>query len=214
MKCPRCRSEQTVKNGSIHNGKAKRMCKDCRRQFVPDATKKVISPQTGELIDKLLLEKIPLAGIVRVSGISADHLQTYVNRQDAAVPRAILQHTPQKGDELSSATKCGPSSAANATGSGFGWPSMSRVRQLSGALWGHVTGAAPRGYGPRCPRSIANVRWPTQMSGPPTGRSFQPAGTARSVRRPGARARSSASTIPCASASRASSARPCRSPKS
>jgi insertion element IS1 protein InsB len=98
MKCPRCSSEQTVKNGRIHNGKAKRMCKDCRRQFVPDATKKVISQQTWELIDKLLLEKIPLAGIVRVTGISADHLQTYVNRKYAAVPRVILQHTPKKGD--------------------------------------------------------------------------------------------------------------------
>ena len=98
MKCPGCGSEQTVKNGRIHNGKAKRMCKVCRRQFVPDATKKVISPQTWALIDRLLLEKIPLAGIVRVTGISADHLQTYVNRKYAAVPRDISRHTVKKGD--------------------------------------------------------------------------------------------------------------------
>ena len=83
MKCPRCGSAHTVKNGRIHNGKAKRMCKDCRRQFVPDATKKVITPQTWELIDKLLLEKIPLAGI------SEDYLQEYVNRKYEAVPREI-----------------------------------------------------------------------------------------------------------------------------
>jgi transposase-like protein len=76
MKCPRCGSEQTVKHGRIHNGKAKRLCKACRRQFVPDATKKVISPQTWALSDTLLLEKIPMAGIVRVTGLSADHLQT------------------------------------------------------------------------------------------------------------------------------------------
>jgi insertion element IS1 protein InsB len=96
MNCPRCGSEHTVKNGRIHNGKAKRMCKDCRRQFVPDATKKVIPPQTWELIDKLLLEKIPLAGIARVTGISADSLQGYANRQYELVPRAVQVRAPKK----------------------------------------------------------------------------------------------------------------------
>ena len=97
MTCPRCRSKHTVKNGRIHNGKAKRMCKDCRRQFVPSATKKVITPQTWELIDKLLLEKIPLAGIARVVGISAGYLQEDVNRTYASVPREIQTHAPKKG---------------------------------------------------------------------------------------------------------------------
>jgi transposase-like protein len=36
MKCPNCRSENIVKNGSIHNGKQKYACKECRRQFVLD----------------------------------------------------------------------------------------------------------------------------------------------------------------------------------
>jgi len=44
MQCPRCGSAHTVKNGRIHNGKAKRLCKDCCRQFVPDATKEVVTP--------------------------------------------------------------------------------------------------------------------------------------------------------------------------
>jgi insertion element IS1 protein InsB len=96
MKCPRCGSEHTVKNGRIHNGKGKRMCKDCGRQFAPEATKKVITPQTWELIDKLLLEKIPLAGIARVSGISADYLQEYVNRKFETVPRVAQVRTPKK----------------------------------------------------------------------------------------------------------------------
>jgi len=97
MQCPRCGSAHTVKNGRIHNGKAKRLCKDCRRQFVPDATKKVITPQTWELIDKLLLEKIPLAGIARVTGISADYLQEYVNRTYETVPREARVRAPKKG---------------------------------------------------------------------------------------------------------------------
>ena len=97
MKCPRCSSEHTVKNGRIHNGKAKRMCKDCRRQFVPDALKKVISPHTWELINKLLLEKIPLAGIARVASISETHLQEYVNRKYETVPREVRVRAPKKG---------------------------------------------------------------------------------------------------------------------
>ena len=32
--CPRCGSDHTIKNGSTHNGKPKRQCKDCGRQFV------------------------------------------------------------------------------------------------------------------------------------------------------------------------------------
>jgi len=72
------------------------MCKDCRRQSVPAATKKVITPQSWELIDKLLLEKIPLAGIARVAGISEDYLQEYVNRKYASVPREIQSRAPKK----------------------------------------------------------------------------------------------------------------------
>jgi transposase-like protein len=96
MNCPRCGSARTVKNGSIHNGKAKRMCKDCRRQFVPHASKKVISSQTWQLINKLLLERIPLAGIARVAGISEAYLQAYVNRKYETVPREVQVRTPKK----------------------------------------------------------------------------------------------------------------------
>jgi hypothetical protein len=72
------------------------MCKDCRRQFVPDATKKVINRQTWELIDKLLLERIPLAGIARVAGISEDYLQAYVNRKYELVPHEVQVRPPKK----------------------------------------------------------------------------------------------------------------------
>ena len=96
MNCPRCGSAQTVKKGRIHSGKAKRLCQDGRRQFVPDATKKVISPQTWERINKLLLEQIPLAGMARVAGISADDRQVYVNRTYETVPRAVQGRAPKK----------------------------------------------------------------------------------------------------------------------
>jgi len=87
MNCPRCESEQIIKNGSIHNGKQKYMCKVCGRQFVEDPQHRVISDETKALIDKLLLEKLPLAGIARVTGVSERWLQIYVNELYQEVPR-------------------------------------------------------------------------------------------------------------------------------
>ena len=74
INCPNCNSLNTVKNGSIHNGKQKFKCKDCNRQFVENPSNKVIPKKDWELVDKLLLEKIPIAGISRVTGISKSWL--------------------------------------------------------------------------------------------------------------------------------------------
>ena len=41
--------------------------------------KKVVSQETWDLVDNLLLEKIPIAGISRVTGISEPWLQRYIN---------------------------------------------------------------------------------------------------------------------------------------
>ena len=86
MNCPKCESEQIIRNGSIHNGKQKYMCKECGRQFVENPQYRVISDETKSLIDKLLLEKLPLAGIARVTGVSERWLQIYVNELYQDVP--------------------------------------------------------------------------------------------------------------------------------
>lgn len=77
--CPRCGLERAVKNGRIHTGKQNYRCRGCERQFVLSLTKKVISDETKRRIDKLLLEKLSLAGIVRVEDVSESWLQGYVN---------------------------------------------------------------------------------------------------------------------------------------
>jgi IS1 family transposase len=46
-------------------------------------------PDTTAQIDRLLLEKMPLAGIARVVQVSPDWLQRYVNAADAQVPRQV-----------------------------------------------------------------------------------------------------------------------------
>lgn len=97
MQCPRCQSERVIKNGRIHTGKPKWMCKDCKRQFVLDPQWRRISEQTKALIDKLLLEKISLAGIARVTGVSEVWLQAYVNAKYAAVERSVQVSTKKRG---------------------------------------------------------------------------------------------------------------------
>jgi insertion element IS1 protein InsB len=59
---------------------------------------KRITAQTKGLVDKLLLERVPLAGIVRVTGVSARWLQDYVNRKYAAQPQQVDLPTPKNGD--------------------------------------------------------------------------------------------------------------------
>jgi transposase-like protein len=70
LPCPTCGSFHTIKNGSTHNGKPKSKCKNCGRQFVVNPNNKTISSDTKSLIDKLLLERISLRGIVRSTGVS------------------------------------------------------------------------------------------------------------------------------------------------
>ena len=69
--CPRRHSQHTVRNGRIHNKKPKFQCQGCKRQFVENPTNKVIDKETKELIARLLLEKISLAGIAREAQVSA-----------------------------------------------------------------------------------------------------------------------------------------------
>ena len=85
-----------VKNGHIHNGKQNYKCKVCGRQFVEDPQQKLISQQTKDLVDKLLLEKLPLAGIARVYDVSEPWLQNYVNHRYESVPKQVEVSSKKK----------------------------------------------------------------------------------------------------------------------
>ncbi len=60
-------------------------------------TNKTVSDETKQLIDKLLLERIFLRGIARVTGVSWSWLQNYVNNKLASVPRQIKVSDKLKG---------------------------------------------------------------------------------------------------------------------
>ena len=96
--CPNCSSWRNVKNGRIHNGKQRFLCHECGRQFVENPHKKIIDGATRQLIDRLLLEKISLAGIARAVQVSEQWLQTYVNEKSACVPRQVDVSATKRGD--------------------------------------------------------------------------------------------------------------------
>lgn len=101
MKCPQCKSECIIKNGSIHSGKQKYRCKSCGRQFVENSTKHYIDERDRQLIERLLLERISLRGIVRSTGISQKSVQRHVNQIYAQTPWHVkLSEEPKGGIDL------------------------------------------------------------------------------------------------------------------
>jgi transposase-like protein len=89
MHCPYCNSIDIVKNGSNAVGTPKFLCKSCARQLVESPKQQRLSDEPKGLIYTLLLERIPLAGIARVTGVSERWLHSDVNEKYEAVPRQI-----------------------------------------------------------------------------------------------------------------------------
>ncbi len=89
MRCPACDSDRTIKNGFNALNKQNYRCKQCGRQFVLMPDKEPISDETKDRIDRLLCERMSLARIARVAGVSESWLQRDVNKKYAEVPRAV-----------------------------------------------------------------------------------------------------------------------------
>jgi len=65
LRCPHCGSEDRTKNGTTRRGKQNYQCRDCGRQFVEKPQWKRREKESTVMIDRLLLEKMTLAGIAR-----------------------------------------------------------------------------------------------------------------------------------------------------
>jgi len=96
LKCPRCSGEQIVKNGFTQNKKQNYKCRDCGRQFVENPKPYRMPAERVKLVDKLLLERLPLMGIVRTTGVSKRWLQYYVNKKYQAVPQYVNSHLKKR----------------------------------------------------------------------------------------------------------------------
>jgi transposase InsO family protein len=86
-----------MKNGTTRRGQQNYKCRDCGRQFVENPQWKRREPDSSAMIDRLLLERIPLAGIARVLKLSASWLQRSVNRCYKALPRQVQVMPKSKG---------------------------------------------------------------------------------------------------------------------
>ncbi len=74
--CPHCRLSHSKKNGHTHYGKQNYQCKACRRQFVQNSQR--IEDETRSLVKRLLLERLSLRGICRVTGVSLTWLLQFI----------------------------------------------------------------------------------------------------------------------------------------
>ena len=86
--CPNCGSDDISKNGTSHRGKQNYICRDCGRQFVENPQRKSIESDTVALVERLLLERISLAGIARAVQVSSAWLQRFVNQFYQRLKRA------------------------------------------------------------------------------------------------------------------------------
>ena len=154
---------KTVKHGHIHNSKQRHLCRDCGRQFVINPTKKVVSEETKGRIDKLLLEKIPLAGIARAMDVSETWLQGYVNKKYAAVEQHV-EVEEKRGRWSSNAMSCGLLLETKAINNGSGSPKTGQVVKSSAALSAIVTTREQLDYGRACLSATSGLK-PMSTSG-------------------------------------------------
>ena len=86
MTCPHCHSLRIQKYGHTHYGKQNHFCTVCKRQFVDSGPDWFVSESDKVIIDKLLLERISLAGICRVCDVSQPWLLKYLREVYEALP--------------------------------------------------------------------------------------------------------------------------------
>lgn len=76
LRCPQCGLSHIKRNGHTHYGKQNYRCQGCGRQFVSDSQR--VDEARRALVKKLLLERLSLRGICRVTGVSLTWLLQFI----------------------------------------------------------------------------------------------------------------------------------------
>lgn len=92
--CPSCSSLAFVRNGFNQHGDQNHRCLECGRQFVLDPHNKIISDETKDLIRSLLLEKLSLRGICRVTRVSQKWLLDFIKEEYSKTPHDLNVQVP------------------------------------------------------------------------------------------------------------------------
>ena len=67
-----------------------------KRQFVLNPRNRPVTEESKKLIDSLLLERLSIAAICRVSGISQTWIQTYAEGKYSTVPQQVSVSSKKK----------------------------------------------------------------------------------------------------------------------
>ena len=97
--CPSCQSSLLKKNGFTYHKKQRLQCKSCSYQFTPNSTKIYINETKREIVRKLLLERLPLAGIMRVTGVGKSWLSKFRLAEYDALPDDLNADTTMPSEE-------------------------------------------------------------------------------------------------------------------
>ncbi len=105
LTCPTGGSNDINKNSTTRHGNQSYKCRVrlwrgealCGRQIVENPKWRRIQDETKATLERMLLEKIPLAGIARSLQVSESWLQQYVNDYYATVPQQVqVQPKPKR----------------------------------------------------------------------------------------------------------------------
>ncbi len=99
MNCPNCNSLNIKKNGHTHNRKQNHKCKDCGRQFIKGASHYITEMQKY-IVLRLLLERISLRGISRVTKISMNWIMKFSQQLYDQVPRDLGYKMPDYPEDV------------------------------------------------------------------------------------------------------------------
>ena len=89
IRCTKCLSDKVVKNGIAPSGSQKYKCKDCGYAFVENPKKQPISEEKKACVDRMLKEKLSLAGIARSLKIGKSWIQCYVNKKYKNISKTL-----------------------------------------------------------------------------------------------------------------------------
>ncbi len=89
LHCPNCLSEDISRNGFNDRGTQSYKCRDCRRRFVLTPKSLPLSDEEIALLERLLLERLAIAGIARVMQRSESCIQTYVNAKAKTISKKV-----------------------------------------------------------------------------------------------------------------------------
>lgn len=217
LRCPRCGLSHVKKNGHTHYRKQNYRCLSCGRQFVRDSQR--VSDDTRALVKRLLLERLSLRGVCRVTGLSLTWLLQFIAALYERLPDGLcVAPTPPRRplhllrlraevDELWSFV-------GRRADEQWLWPPTKRAARSSLSTSATAAGSRRANCGDASRRLTGSGPPSTATTGRRIRASSRPSGTLSAARSRDSPAEASDSTVRCGSGCRGWCGRRSRFPRS